>query len=121
MSLFVNVTDDATAAWTELRLHFAEGDFNANYIRRFEVWITSISSEDFIRNHPARAILTDFPLPPPTARNQIIPEGVYALYITFYEKVLRDIRAIGGFQYDDGTEGEIQEKTVDPFAEYHRK
>lgn len=122
MSLFVNVTDDATAAWSELRLHYAEGDYNANYLRAFEPWISSISSENLIQTHPKRNVLADWPLPDPMARNQIIPQAVFLLYMTYYEQVLREIHAIGGFQMEledssDSTEG----RTVDPFAEYRRK
>jgi len=122
MSLFINVTDSASAAYDELRLHYAEGDYNAQYIRKFEPWIEAISSENLIQEHPGRRELKNYPLPPDDAKNQILPREVFELYLTFYKKVLRDIHAIGGYELIETTgEGDDSERTIDPFAEYRRR
>ena len=122
MSLFIDAINPAESAYFEVRLHYADGDYNAQYLINFEEYIDDIFSENLLATHPAREQLKNYPLPPSTARNQIIPREVYKLYLTFYRKVLRDIHAIGGFDNEE-QQGMMEsgEKTIDPFADYRKR
>ncbi len=120
-SLYIQVTYGAEAAFNDLRRYYAEGDYNACYLRTFETYLSPLLKEGFLVNHPKyREVTSQYPLPDEDDDNQYIPSKGFLLYLRMYERIMRECHIVGG--WDDPTEDvAMDDRVVNPLAEYNRR
>ena len=120
-SLYIQVTYGAEAAFNDLRRYYAEGDYNACYLRTFETYLSPLLKEGFLVNHPKyREVTSQYPLPDEDDDNQYIPSKGFLLYLRMYERIMRECHIVGG--WDDSTEDvAMDDRVVNPLAEYNRR
>ena len=119
--LFIMVTDQAQAAYNDLRRFYNDGDYNACYLRAFETYLSPLLREDFLVNDETyKDVSGQYPLPEEDDDNQYIPAKGFLLYLRTYEKIMRECHIVGGFEetVDDGIS---TDKVVNPLDEYSRR
>lgn len=121
--LFIQVTYGAEAAYNDLRRYFAEGDYNADYLRTFETYLSPLLKEGFLVNHPKyKEITAQYPLPDEDADNQYIPAKGFLLYMRMYERIMRECHIVGGWDEPALAEEAVSdERVVDPMEDYYRR
>ena len=120
-NLFIPMQYTATQAYNDLLFYYADEDYNAQYIRTFEVMLSPLLKEGFlIKDKEYRRITEIYPLPDPDDDNQYLSAEGFRLYIRTFEKVMRKYHIIGGWESDEQQDDMVSNTAVDPLLEYKK-
>ena len=119
-NLFIPMQYTATQAYNELLYYYADEDYNAQYIRTFEMILSSLmKKEPLVKDEEYIAITRIYPLPDPDDGNQYLPAEGFRLYVMTFEKIMRKYHIIGGWEEEQQDEM-VTDTAVDPLLEYRK-
>lgn len=120
-NLFIPMQDSAKRAYDELIQFFALEDYHAQYIRTFQIILSSMLKEDFLVNDPDyKEAVKLYPLPTSDKVNQYLPQEGFRYYIMVFEKIMRKNNIIGGFDPESPSEA-TDGSTLDPLMDYRKR